>query len=293
MKGNWHKIEQHISEVTGNTVRFSHTKPVSGGCINQALQLTDSDNKHWFIKTNEPELIGMFEAEAAGLAVLKMSNSIKVPESICYGITQEFSYLVLEHIPLKSQIKQQKTGEQLAKMHQTFSAKFGWCRNNYIGSTAQSNKYHDDWISFWKDERLLFQLNLAKEKGYAHRAYDEGLELAQKIALFFTDYQPKPSLLHGDLWGGNCAADINGDPVIYDPAIYFGDRETDIAMTELFGGFNSGFYAAYNNSYALDPGYKTRKNLYNLYHILNHYNLFGGSYALQATSITQKLLSEV
>ena len=120
-----------------------------------------------------------------------------------------------------------------------------------------------------------------------------GLELAEKTHLFFTDYQPRPSLLHGDLWGGNCASDNNNNPVIYDPAVYYGDRETDLAMTELFGGFNNDFYQSYNDTFALDPGYKTRKDLYNLYHILNHYNLFGGSYASQANSITQKLLSEI
>jgi len=293
MNGNWRSVENHISEVTGKTIHFENSKSVSGGCINDSFNISDLEHNHWFIKTNKPELIDMFEAEAAGLDELKKSETIRIPKKICCGTTAAFSYLVLEHIPLKSQISQQKTGIQLAQMHQTFSSHFGWARNNNIGSTIQSNTPHDDWISFWKEERMLFQLKLAKDKGYPYKAYDSGLELAEKIHLFFTDYQPRPSLLHGDLWGGNCASDNNNNPVIYDPAVYYGDRETDIAMTELFGGFNQDFYAAYNDSCALDPGYKTRKNLYNLYHILNHYNLFGGSYASQANSVTQKLLSEV
>ena len=293
MNGIWKKIAQHISETTNKSIQFSHTEAISGGCISQSQKLTDLDNKHWFVKTNTRSLLGMFESEAAGLKEINLSNSIRAPKSICTGTVNEISYHVLEYIALHSQIEQCNTAKQLAKMHQTSSQRFGWHRNNTIGSTNQSNKYHDNWVSFWKTERLLFQLNLAKNKGYSKKSYEAGLDLAEKLPLFFTDYQPKPSLLHGDLWGGNCASDNDQNPVIYDPAVYFGDRETDIAMTELFGGFSSDFYAAYNTAFPLDQGYKTRKNLYNLYHILNHYNLFGGSYASQAANMTQQLLSEV
>jgi len=299
MSGNWHDIEIRLSSIKKKPIRFVKKKAVSGGCINQAWQVTDVHNNQYFIKTNSPTLEKMFVIEAGGLKEIEQSNSIRTPQVLIHGSNPEFSYLVLEYIPLKPQLNQKKLGEQLAQMHQTsnplkqVSNQFGWAQDNYIGSTPQSNLYHKQWISFWKNERLLYQLNLAKNKGYSTKAYDAGLKLAESLTLFFTSYHPKPSLLHGDLWGGNCASDMNDNPVIYDPAVYYGDRETDIAMTELFGGFNADFYKTYNDLFALDSGYKTRKILYNLYHILNHYNLFGGDYARQAEKMTEQLLSDI
>lgn len=293
MKGSWKKIAQHISKATGKTIHFNNKESVSGGCINQTLKLTDTNEKHWFIKTNSPSLLNMFTAEAEGLNEIYNSHSIRTPRVICYGTTDEFSYLVLEHIPLRSQTNQTEAGKQLAQMHQTHASQFGWKQDNTIGSTPQSNQLNSDWVSFWKNERLLFQLKLAKNKGYQTKAYEAGLVLADNLPAFFTGYRPQASLLQGDLWGGNCASDATGNPVIYDPAVYFGDRETDIAMTELFGGFSAEFYVAYNAHNHLDSDYKIRRNLYNLYHILNHFNLFGGGYASQAANMTQQLLSEI
>ncbi len=299
MSGNWHDIEIHLSNIKKRPIRFTKKESISGGCINQAWKVTDNHNDQYFIKINSPALEEMFVIEAESLKQIEQSNSIRVPRVLAYGSNPEFSYLVLEYIPLKSPLNQKELGKQLAQMHQATnpleqeSNQFGWRKNNYIGSTPQSNQYHKQWISFWKNERLLYQLNLARNKGYSTKAYDAGLKLAESLALFFTDYHPKPSLLHGDLWGGNCASDMDDNPVIYDPAVYYGDRETDIAMTELFGGFSADFYSTYNDCYALDSGYKTRKNLYNLYHILNHYNLFGGGYARQAEKMTKQLLAEV
>ncbi len=295
MDGKWREIELQLSKIKDHSTHFIKTEPLSGGCINQAWKVTNSNNKQYFIKTNSPELESMFIAEAHALQEIAKNASIRTPDVILHGCTAKFSYLVLEYISLKPLTNQKKIGEQLAQMHQTTSPfkQFGWTQNNYIGSTLQSNKTHESWSTFWRDERLLYQLNLAKNKGYATKAYDAGLKLAELLPLFFTDYSPTPSLLHGDLWGGNCASDMNDNPVIYDPAMYYGDREADIAMTELFGGFNTDFYNAYENSFAVDSGYKTRKNLYNLYHILNHFNLYGSGYASQAESMTNQLLSEV
>ena len=237
----------------------------------------------------------MFEAEATGLKTIYQTQTIQVPKPVCHGKTKEFSYLVLEYIPMNGTINQITTGEQLAAMHYATQpdGKFGWQLDNTIGSTPQINAFNNDWASFWRTQRLSFQLELAHKKGYSNKDYDAGLKLIEKLALLFTDYQPSPSLLHGDLWGGNCASDNTNKPVIFDPALYYGDRETDIAMTSLFGGFNQTFYDAYDAAYPLDSGYKTRKTLYNLYHILNHYNLFGGGYASQAGAMTQQLLAEV
>jgi len=298
MNGNWHEVEQHLSKILGKPIQFTKKISVSGGCINQTWKITDTQNNHWFIKTNSPALEDMFRNEADGLNKINKSESIRVPDAITYGSAPDFSYLILEYITMQAQINQKSTGAQLAQMHRFHNPsknsgkQFGWPCDNTIGSTPQSNKFKDSWIEFWKNERLLYQLNLAKSKGYSYKAYDNGLKLANNLSLFFTNYQAKPSLLHGDLWSGNCASDMGSNPVIYDPAAYYGDREADIAMTELFGGFSTAFYDAYNANYALDSGYKTRKTLYNLYHILNHFNLFGGDYASQATSMTGYLLSE-
>ena len=293
MNGNWGIIEKKIEQATGEKVQFVNKEPVSGGCINQCWKVTDSNNCHWFIKTNSPLLLDMFIAESQGLEEIAKSQSIRSPNSICYGKTPEFSYLVLEYIPLVSLSNQGQAGEQLAQMHRIYANQFGWKRDNTIGSTPQLNTHEDDWGAFWVKYRLIHQLDLAKEKGYSTKSYDIGLKLAENLPPFFTAYNVKPSLLHGDLWSGNIASDGAGNTVIYDPAVYYGDRETDIALTELFGGFNQDFYAAYNSHYPLDQGYEIRKTLYNLYHILNHYNLLGGSYASQALQMTNKLLAEI
>ena len=184
-------------------------------------------------------------------------------------------------------------GEQLAKMHHYHAEDFGWIIDNTIGSTQQRNKQNNDWISFWKDERLRFQLNLALHKGLSTEIYEKGFKLSENLGAFFESYQPKASLLHGDLWSGNIAYDEKNQPVIFDPAVYYGDHETDLAMTELFGNFGKHFYDCYNEHYPIDSGYTTRKKLYNLYHILNHFNLFGGSYAIQSERMIDKLLSEI
>lgn len=293
MNGRWKQVTEHINRIQNTNIHFKTIESVSGGCINQAWKITDSNKQFWFIKENECSLVAMFEAEAEGLNEIQRSNSIRVPKPLCYGKTNDFSYLVLEYIPMQSSTNQRVSGKQLAKMHKTSHKRFGWHRNNTIGSTPQLNTQYTQWAEFWKEQRLLYQLELAHHKGYPDSAYEAGLKLAENLELFFSTYQPTPSLLHGDLWGGNCATDLKNNPVIFDPALYYGDRETDIAMTELFGGFNQQFYSAYDAAYPLDSGYKTRKILYNLYHILNHYNLFGGGYASQAASMTKQLLSEI
>jgi len=293
MNGSWKIVMQHISSVAKTKVTLLKREMIAGGCINQCYKVTDSNHKQWFIKTNSSTLIEMFIAESKGLNEIANSQSIRSPKSICYGLTKDFSYLVLEFISLKPLSSQIKMGKELAKMHQTTGKYFGWSRNNTIGSTPQSNQKNSNWASFWKDHRLLFQLNLALKNGYPPKAYEDGLKLAENCHLFFSNYNVKPSLLHGDLWGGNAACDSNGNPIIFDPAVYYGDRETDIAMTELFGGFSNDFYVSYNQYYALDKDYTTRKNLYNLYHILNHFNLFGGGYASQSHNIVTELLRHV
>lgn len=292
MDGNWKAVEEKISIYLGRPIKIKTSESIFGGCINESKKITDSEDNQWFIKINKPSLRAMFDAELSGLNEIQNSQSIKTPSAIASGKTNQYSFLVLEHLPLSSTINQAQTGIQLAQMHQSISNNFGWHRNNTTGTTEQSNKTHDSWVNFWREERLVFQLELALHKGYSTKAYESGLMLAETLSVFFSTYTPTASLLHGDLWSGNCGTDENNVPVIFDPAVYYGDRETDIAMTELFGGFNSEFYATYDNTFPLDNGYSTRKTLYNLYHILNHFNLFGGGYASQAENMTQSLLSE-
>lgn len=287
----WNYISEQISNSTG--IEFSHTLPrnIFGGDINRAFRLGD-DKQSYFVKLNSSSLLPMFEAEAAGLHELRASNTIRVPKPICVDCFENDSFLVLEFIDMSSRGDMEQAGRQLAHMHQTFSDKFGWSRNNTIGSTPQCNNLCSDWIVFWQQHRLGYQLTLATERGRNSILRKQGgrlLELLPKLI----NHAPKPSLLHGDLWSGNIAFDSGQRPVIFDPAVYFGDRETDLAMTELFGGFGNRFYAAYNEIWPLDAGYAQRRDLYNLYHILNHLNLFGGGYANQAQRIIDRLLAEL
>jgi len=164
--------------------------------------------------------------------------------------------------------------------------------NNHIGATPQSNDWQYSWSDFWREQRLGYQLDLAASNGYGGKLQTLGKQLLMRFPSLI-DHAPVPSLIHGDLWGGNMSFDSNAQPVIYDPATYYGDREAEIAMTELFGGFSADFYAAYQDAWPLDQGYAARKTLYNLYHILNHLNLFGGGYLGQAQGMMERLLAEV
>lgn len=296
----WDKIEQEISASIGQSFQLKTHVGISGGDINQANRVEgviESNNEekaiHFFIKFNQKNRLAMFEAEATGLQEIEQSQTIRVPHVICSGIEGNQSFLILENLALGkgSSNSSIRLGQQLALMHKTTSQQFGWSRDNTIGSTKQSNTQTASWINFWREHRLSFQLDLAKQNGAGQSLYIKGKKLISMLERFFIDYEPKASLLHGDLWSGNYGYFKNGDPVIFDPAVYYGDRETDIAMTELFGGFTSEFYSAYNEVWPLDKGYQQRKKLYNLYHVLNHFNLFGGGYAVQAENMVDQLLS--
>ncbi len=287
------KITHHIGEVTGIPFKNVQQRSVGGGCINTTYVLSDG-TRQFFVKTNRAALLDMFEAEFAGLKEITQSNTIKTPHPVCFGEDGTLAYLVMEYLPTGGGDSQsaQKLGQNLAAMHRVTQEDYGWYRDNTIGSTPQINQPSTDWITFWRDRRLAFQLELAAKKGYRGRLQQKGELLLTRMEAFFPQL-PRASLLHGDLWSGNYAVTQSGEPVIFDPAVYYGDRETDLAMTELFGGFPANFYAAYNDVYALDEGYSVRKTLYNLYHIINHLNLFGGGYGGQAERMIEHLLSEV
>lgn len=289
---NINAILQEIERHTSTKITAAQLTKISGGSINDAYQL-QSNNQAYFIKLNKPHLAFMFEAEAQGLEEMNALNCVRIPNVICYGQTQEHSYLVLEHIELSSLHGKasKRLGTQLAKLHQHSQDFYGWHIDNTIGSTPQSNSRSHNWITFWQQHRIGQQLKFAAQNGFTGQIQDKGQQLLETLHVFFDNYSPKPSLLHGDLWGGNAASDPQGNPVIFDPACYYGDREADIAMTELFGGFDTDFYSAYQAQYPLDSGYKTRKTLYNLYHIINHLNLFGSSYLNQSENMIKQLLA--
>lgn len=291
---NFESISREIEKATGRTFRVLKSYPVAGGDINSAYRL-DSEDYSFFVKLNHPDLLPMFAAEERGLKELSATHTVAVPEPIIFGQTKEYSFLVLEYLEFGTPTKasERLLGKQLAELHKQKQAFFGWHCANTIGSTPQINTKSQNWLDFWRDQRLRFQLQLAAKKGYGGRLQINGDKLCDNLAALFTDYQPQPSLLHGDLWAGNAAVDKNGCPVIFDPACYYGDRETDLAMTELFGGFSQDFYAAYQDVWALDSGFSYRKTLYKLYHILNHLNLFGGSYLRQAENMMTMILAEI
>ncbi len=291
----WQLIAKEIEKTTHQSFIINNIQSVSGGCIN-ATYIIQSSKKDYFIKLNQAKFLPMFEAEFASLKELRETKTIRIPQPIVYGISADKTFLVMENIPLTSSSKQsdEQLGQQLAALHQIQQPFFGWHIDNTIGSTPQPNSRSENWLSFWQTHRLGFQLSLAETNGYGGRLLQSGEKLSESLGYFFSAYHPTPSLLHGDLWSGNAAVSAtSNEPVIYDPACYYGDREADIAMTELFGGFGSNFYAAYSTIYPLDSGYSIRKKLYNLYHILNHLNLFGEGYLHQAQGLIDSLLSEI
>jgi len=287
-----------IGNVSGKKFQTTAMQAVGGGSINRSFRLDgtlDGRPICYFVKFNDAGRLPMFEAEADGLRELALAAAVRVPEPVGCGVLGERSFLITGFINFSSGSAHASAllGEQLAAMHRYCSDAFGWRRDNTIGLTRQENPLSDNWLEFYRDYRLGVQLTLAEQNGFAHSLLAKGARLQADLGALFDGYSPQSSLLHGDLWAGNYAFDREGLPVLFDPAVYYGDRESDLAMTELFGGFDDDFYAAYRNAWPLDDGYQQRRGLYQLYHILNHANLFAGSYAVQAESLLDNLLAGV
>jgi len=289
----WNRIGDSIATATGAPFAVSGHREIGGGCINSATEVA-GNGRRYFVKLNDAARREMFEAEAAGLEEISRSETVRVPRPVCTGSAGGQSWLVLEYLDLGGggAGTAQRLGTELAAMHRVTRPKFGWFRDNTIGSTPQVNSPETDWLTFLREHRLRFQLDLAARNGFHGRLQSQGERLLAVLPQFFSAYRPVASLLHGDLWGGNHGALGDGTPVIFDPAVYYGDREADLAMTELFGRFDRKFHAAYRDAWPLDPGYGVRRDLYNLYHVLNHLNLFGGGYRGQAEALIGRLLAE-
>ncbi len=287
----WKEIELQISQHSNQLFKILNYQSVSGGCINQAYKLIGKQDKNYFIKLNQASAVEMFRVEALGLKEIAATNTINVPLPICWGVTQNQSYLVLDWLDLIRCQNWLEMGRNLAKLHQQQKyLQYGWHINNTIGSTPQINTWCDNWADFFAENRIGYQLHLANRRG---GNFGDEKKIISAVKKIVANHHPQPSLLHGDLWSGNVAFTIDNQPVIFDPAFYIGDRETDIAMSEVFGGFPATFYQGYNQEWQLDEGYQQRKNLYNLYHILNHFNLFGFSYASQAASMIRQIFSQL
>ena len=250
---------------------------------------------HYFIKIGSLNDLTLLMSEKIGLEALAVTRAIKVPKVIFVGETSTCSFLICEYLDLKKDnlFSGKILGKQLALLHQNSNEFFGLSEDNWIGLNPQKNHWQENWISFFKKYRLQPQLIWAFERGYRSSLEEKAEKLMEALPLFFGQYKPKPSLLHGDLWSGNWGTINNTTPVVFDPAIYYGDREADLAMTKLFGGFPQVFYDAYNYEWALDYGFKVRQNLYNLYHLLNHLTLFGEVYLRQTIDVLEQLLSEI
>jgi fructosamine-3-kinase len=288
----WTKISEEITQATGKQFEIVDRQTISGGSINQAY-LISSNQAQYFVKINQSNLVEMFAAEAKGLSEIADTKTIKVPTVICWGVAEAQSYLVLEYLDLIDNATPKnwnQMGRDLATMHQiriSPNRQFGWHIDNTIGSTPQVNTWEDNWATFFTNHRIGYQLQLAQSNG---GKFPRAEQLIAKIPSLLANYRPKPSLVHGDLWSGNVGFTTAGIPVIFDPATYWGDREVDVAMAALFGGFPNAFFQGYADVYPLDPDYSTRKILYDLYHILNHHNLFGGNYQGQANNMIDRLL---
>ncbi|MGA7838102.1 MAG: fructosamine kinase family protein [Ignavibacteriaceae bacterium] len=276
------KIEEKVQS------KLISTQTVSGGCISDAYKIRTDTGAQFFLKINSGLPTDMFLKESNGLKELRKANTIRIPEVIF----AESDFLMTELITPGSRAKNffENFGRKFAKLHKYSSGEFGFYEDNYIGSNEQKNipgeREKNNWIEFYFNERILYQYKLAEKLKYTTSELTEGInKLENKIEDILSGSEEKPSLLHGDLWSGNFIVDEKGTACLIDPAVYYGHREADLAMTKLFGGFSSEFYHSYNDAFPLKDGFEYRENIYKLYHVLNHLNLFGGGYYSQAISL--------
>jgi fructosamine-3-kinase len=290
---DWVAIAAQISSCTGSPFEVQRAERATGGCINEAWVLSGG-GRRYFVKLAVDSESDFFEAESDGLLEMAQAGAVRVPLPVCLGHNAGRAWLVLEYLDLRagSDREWRQLGASLAVQHRRLAPAFGWRRDNSIGSTPQPNGWSADWTAFVRDRRLGHQLRLAQRNGFGGELGERGARLLDALPAFFVAYTPQPCLLHGDLWSGNVGFLADGEPVIFDPAVYYGDREADLAMTELFGGFGADFYSEYRAAWPPDPGYATRRRLYNLYHLLNHLNLFGPGYLARCRSTIDQLLAE-
>lgn len=283
------RLREDLSQHAGHAVDIEREVPVGGGSINDCYRL-HTDAGLFFVKVNAADQHpSMFAAEADGLHRLGSTRAVRVPNAIAFGEDHDTSYLLLEHIDggSKSATFWEAFGRSLAQLHRNTSPSFGLQQNNYIGTLKQVNTPNSSWAQFFITDRLELQVRMARDR---KRLGDGAVLRFERLYAELPSLFPvePPALLHGDLWSGNFLCDASERSVLIDPAVYYGHREMDIAMTKLFGGFDDAFYGAYNSERPLHDGWQDRLDLWNLYPLLVHVNLFGGSYAAKVEAILQR-----
>jgi protein-ribulosamine 3-kinase len=261
---------------------------IGGSALSSAWSLR-AGSQRFFVKVAPASSADGFAAEVDGLRAIAHTGAIRVPSVVHQGGNADAAWIVLEWLDLVEGGRGAALGRALAQLHATTAPHYGWHRDNTIGATPQINGWSDDWAAFFRERRLRVQIELAARNGHSELAR-AGEALIERVPALLADHRPRASLLHGDLWAGNAARLRDGSPTLYDPAVYYGDAEADLAMTALFGGFDASFYEAYASIAPLADGHQRRRTLYNLYHVLNHANLFGGAYAGQAKRMIAELL---
>lgn len=273
---DWNLFQATLSEELDSELNFSAVEAVKGGDTSRGFKVS-TEQADFFVKLNRVDAEEMFRTEWAGLAELRAVAGLRVPGPIFVGSTQNAAFFVMEYIPLLPKLDQTAAGSAIANLHSITHNQYGWERNNFLGSNIQQNGWHQNWSEFYWNCRLEPQLVKAAESGF--HLLEQAIEpLREKSNTLLAEHQPTPALLHGDLWHGNIATADDSQVVVYDPAVYWGDPETDIAMTKMFGGFDEAFEEAYSVRFSESEGQAERLPLYQLYHWLNHLNLFGQSY---------------
>jgi fructosamine-3-kinase len=284
--------EALLSALEANLGQVVEAEPRGGGDISQAARVRLAHGAQLLVKWHSASLPGLFRAEQRGLALLRSANALRVPEVLAQAeATADIpAFIVLEWLDpgSKSNRSAEALGTGLAAQHRVLAPSFGLDDDNFIGANPQPNQRSNNWLTFFREQRLGFQMRLAGRNGRLPTQRARRLEILLNRLGDWLPAQPPASLLHGDLWGGNWLATASGEPALIDPAVYYGHREADLAFTELFGGFPAVFYSAYNTAWPLEPGYDKRKDLYNLYHLLNHLNLFGEGYGGSVDSILRR-----
>ncbi|MPW36520.1 fructosamine kinase family protein [Vibrio sp. B1Z05] len=285
----WQAITQQLSDILMFEFKIEEKSRITSGNINESYMISDGEQRY-FIKLNNKAFLSKFTAEVDNLTQLQRSNTVYTPEIVHLGSTKDCAFLILNYLPthpLTHHETSYQFGQEIARLHLWGEQQeYGFDHDNYIGATLQPNRWQKKWCVFFAEQRIGWQLQLLKEKGIE---FGDQEQIINCIKSELANHQPKPSLLHGDLWHGNCAESPFG-PICYDPACYWGDHECDLAMTELFGDFPDSFYQGYKTIKPLADGYERRKHIYNLYHILNHCNLFAGHYLGEAQQRIDHLL---
>jgi len=287
-------LSQLLESIYGNPIQIKSFEAIGGGCINETQALKLSNGERVFLKSNPAAPKNFVTAEADGLLLLERSkNGPSVPRPLGISTESNPQFLLLEYIESSSPKIgfASRFGQALAEMHRETQEQYGLDYDNFIGKTVQKNDLESDGLVFFREHRIRFQQELARKTRGLPTSIDKRLDLfCGKLETLLNLKDEKPALLHGDLWSGNHFAGHDQVPYIFDPAVYFGLREADLAMTEMFGRLPEEFYSAYHEVFPTQPGYTERKDLYNIYHLLNHYNLFGGSYLEQTDRIVRGFL---